>query len=41
MKLDISRPRAKQTERFEGGGNLPAIELECLANLEVYESEEG
>lgn len=30
------KSKTRQIERSEGRGNLPAITLECLANLEVY-----
>jgi len=40
MKLRKSGPKTRQTERFEERGSLPVIELECLANLDVFESEE-
>ncbi len=30
------KSKTRQIERFGEEGNLPAIELECLANLDIY-----
>ena len=34
------KSKTRQIERFKDEGKLPVIELECLANLDIYESEE-
>ena len=35
------KSKTRQIKKSKEGGSLPVIELECLANLDIYGSEGG